>query len=69
MNKELCARCARYATDEIYCERHYNQWLSEWSCYLCGGLNGGIINRYRVNCGYCGNKKVTWEEYKVILGG
>lgn len=52
-SRDLCARCACYATDEVYCKRHYEQWLREWSCPNCGDLNGGSVNRNQKNCAKC----------------
>lgn len=65
--KELCSRCNCYATVEIWCDRHYEQSLREWSCYACGEVNGGSVNRFRKKCGFCGHKAVTADEYMASL--
>ena len=60
---ELCARCKCIATDEIFCKRHYEQWLREWSCYSCGEVNGGAVNRFYVKCGFCKAPFETMQEH------
>ena len=54
--KQICERCNSYATVEIWCEKHYDQFMREWSCE-CGEMNGGSINRYQKKCGYCGEAR------------
>lgn len=50
---DRCVRCERRAVELIYCQTHYNQWLSEWACDSCGNINGGILNRAREICPTC----------------
>lgn len=56
-DREQCARCNRTAVAEIYCVRHYEQWLNEWSCYICGNVNGGSQNRAREICPKCKSRR------------
>ena len=35
---DTCSRCDRQATDEIWCAKHYEDYLGEWAC-MCGDIN------------------------------
>lgn len=37
---DTCERCDRRATDEIWCAKHYKEYLNEWAC-SCGEINEG----------------------------
>jgi hypothetical protein len=54
---DRCTRCNRAAMNMIWCERHYKQWLSEWSCNGCGTINGGSANRAREICPKCDTRR------------
>ena len=41
---DTCARCDMPAREEIYCLRHWREYLSEWACHGplgCGDIHDG----------------------------